>query len=297
MNKRILKIMALALTIGSLGTVQATPFRKLASYIGAAGYWSTIVALPVYNSAVARQEIMDIIEKETLPICSNYRENILALAHQHGINDLDEATIRQHPYFPLAMAAPHNTIIINPRDIEASIRYDSLTDDAFLGILLHEKRHIDRNHLTYFPVIAASIPFGLHCAKEALSPTKASIIPPSITRSLLRIPLAAALYTLAIPIKLGMFKCLERDADAALKDKPVLARAIATFFRKMDNTQMQDFQEDGESLANEMGAPQAKSILGSFMKFKHDHWNPHPPLLTRAKYLERWAENAETKNI
>ncbi len=295
MNKRIGKIIALALSIGSLGSIQATPFKKLASYIGAAGYWGTIVALPAYNSIVAREEIIDIIEKETLPICSNYRENILALAHQHGINDLDEVTIKKHPEFPFAMAAPRNTIIINPLAIEVASKYDGLSDDAFLGALFHEKRHIDRNHLTYFPAIAASLPFGLHCVKEALSPAKASIIPPSITRSLLRIPLAAALYTLAIPIKLGMLKCLERDADAALRDKPVLARAVATFFRKMDNTQIQDFQEDGEVLANEIGIPQAKSTLGSLMKFKHDHWNPHPPLITRAKYLERWADEAEQK--
>lgn len=293
MKKNIIKIIALALSIGCLGSIQATPFRRLAACIGTTGYWGTIVGLPAYNSAMTRRDINYFVEKEAIPVCSSYRNDILALAHQHGINDLDEVTLKQHPFFPFAMAAPNNTIVINPLEIEAAIQHDNLTADAFVGALLHEKRHIDRKHVNYFPVIAASIPFALHCVKEVSIPTKPSMVPPSITRSLLRIPLAGALYALAQSIKLGMYKCLEKDADAAMKDKPVLARATAAFFRKVDKNQREDFQEDGEALADIIGIPQAKSTLSYLLKLKHEHLSPHPTLLTRADYLERWADEAE----
>ncbi len=293
MNKYTIKIVALALSIGSLGSIQATPFRKLATYIGAAGYWGTIAALPAYNYIVGYQNMKNILENEALPISSEARENILEMAHECGFNDLDNVTFKHHPYFSFAAAAPDNTIIINPLAIHDAIQYDGLNTDALIGTLLHEKRHIDREHTTYLPTITASLPFGLHCVKKALSPAKPSIVPPSITRSLLRIPQAAALYFLAKPIKLGIFKCLERDADAALKDKPAQARAVATFFRNIDKNQVQYIQEDAEELAEKIGLPQAKSTIGNLLQFKHDHFSPHPPLLTRANYLERWADEAE----
>ena len=171
----------------------------------------------------------------------------------------------------------------------------NLDSGELAAIFRHEQEHQIHNHNEKKLLLKAIAPFGIHAIAKGIYNKMVTIkshsdVPPTIKRSLLRIPQAYAVVAAASCIENWYSRVCEREADASLKNSSKLALHMAGWMNKFELQQRAALESRMKQLYPE---EVTKYIMQHYETLHLFH--SHPSESKRIKYLEQWAKEAEAK--
>lgn len=341
MKRYIKNILGLLLCIGLLQpTVQANPFWQASSKWAARGaavwYWS-ILAMPGLSAAgltsvreTVRQEVHK-VDKQGNPIFPDLKSHdpekyaqTNAILQREGLTSLDDysikvltdAALEKEPLLKVLLDSPSSfgkKVIILPdamsaegtKNKSALSNLDSTTLAALLG---HEMEHDKQDHGLKHAALRAATPFLLHALAQRLvvsTPSQGAY--PTITRSVGRMALAWAIMMGSE--LLGNYwysRQSEREADAALRESPALAIAMASFVNDdYERNWEADWIEHWNAVRSEnkstglIDSVLARTLNQSDYIQANKNYeilgHSHPWPSERIAYLKKWAAEANSK--
>lgn len=293
---------------------------KLAYYGSAFMYWNLLAGPALEHLAgqlplaIVRHHLNDEKTpslKDAAPESYKRIENIL---HQEGLPSLDGYTIKKgYDGLTDEWANFGNKTILIPDSafVPTGDKTYSLADcETAAAILAHETEHSRRKHIgkRILLTAAASVPAIMLAQKignQYIFNTLLQGSYPTITQSLLRVPLALGCILPAYYIDAWYSRRTEREADGVLKNSPKLALKYSEYIKREQLPLDKKFEESqctiwdnahnvntgSVSLTNRLLATMlSKNRFIAFKKYHTNLLNTHPSAQERIAYLEEWAQ-------
>jgi hypothetical protein len=202
---------------------------------------------------------------------------------------------------------PEKTFFSSPKNAASVMALSNLDHEEVAAILRHEQEHQFHNHFEKRSLLNAATPFGMHVLakgiynKMVMKPH--SDTPPTIKRSLLRIPRAYAIVGAAVCVGNWYSRMGEREADASLKDSPKLALKLACWLDRLEPQRREQYEADVREQLQSLNTPSsdaAEITKGIMQNYEHINsiqslFSSHPSDSERSAYLKEWAAEAEAK--
>lgn len=315
-------------------SLHANPFQTGAARIAAAMYWACvsipgIVAVGFASQRpMIRKEIQKLDENGNpiFPDLKNYDPvkyaQAKALLLHGGIANIDDYTIKvitdagleKEPQWKNNLDSPFsvgkNVIVFHDVTIPAdgSLQHknalSNLDSTSLAAVLGHEIRHDTQNHHVKNTALRVLFPFALHALTQLATTNRSGA--PTIGRSLLRILQGyAILMTSELVGHFWYSRQCERDADAALKDSPLLAKAFAAWLGEEHEGKYQtqcielwnSVHRDKKDIGLISTVIAKNMSQADYVQFQKNYGildATHPWPSERIAYLEQWA-NEQSK--
>jgi hypothetical protein len=233
-----------------------------------------------------------------------------------GHEGLDGHTIKVVPIehiecpsaiFNTTILFPDKSIYSSQKNAESVMALSNLDHEEVAAIFRHEQAHQAHNDFEKKSLFKAVTPFGIHALAQGIynkMVTKShSDTPPTIKRSLLRIPRAYAVFAAAACVEGWYARICEREADASLKDSPELALKMAGVLNRFAPQRKERYEADLKSLMHSVYPPSInveENIKKTMQYYEYidnfqSLFSSHPLESERSAYLKKWAADAEAK--
>lgn len=208
-----------------------------------------------------------------------------------------------------AASAGEKTIVVPVEQV------NTLDAPSLAATLAHEMAHDSNDDAVTKASLHAATPFAIHAGCKGIYHALfgAPKNPPTITRSLLRIPRAGAILGASYFAEQAYSRECERKADKAVQSSPLLCRSLADLFeretlggeRRLEAILARNWQairqgdenliKLNETLDRALATNMPKQQYVQAIKYLISLTESHPRPSERIAYLRKWAEEAETK--